>query len=124
MEPIHKIPRHIDKERERLRRLTLQRRLRKIAYFVGVGIVLWFILGGDLGVISMLRAIHQKKILEQAVLAERKRAKVLSDQIQKLSQDTFYIEQIARTKYGMARKNEIVYVFPADSGRKSIMVGR
>ena len=124
MEPIHKIPRHIDKERERLRKLALQRRLRKIAYFVGAAIVLWFIFGGDLGVISMLRAMHQKKMLERAVQLERRRAEILSAQIQKLSQDTFYIEQIARTRYGMARKNEIVFVFPSDSGRKSIVAGR
>ena len=112
MTPVHNIPRHIDKERQQLRRIALQRRLRKIAVFVGVIIFLGFVFGGDLGVIAMIRSIRYKKKLELAIAAEKKRAQKLSAQIQKLAQDTFYIEQIARTRYGMARENELIFIFP------------
>ncbi len=112
MNPVHKVPRHIDKEREKLRKLTFQRRLRKIVFAIGIIILLAFIFGGDLGVIAMVRSIRYKKELERAIAAEKKKSEKLAAQIQKLSQDTSYIEQIARLKYGMARKNEIIFVFP------------
>ncbi|RKZ34413.1 hypothetical protein DRQ33_02200 [bacterium] len=114
MKNIHRTPRHLEKEREQLRRISFQRKLRKIVIGVGIIILIWFFIGGDLGIISMFRSIRYREYLEKVMEAEEKKSSELTQKIEKLSTDTFFIEQVARTKYGMVKDGETVFLFPPE----------
>ena len=55
---------------------------------------------------------HRELVLKDAeIKAHRRTIDSLNDVVGKLTNDTTYIERIAREKLGMARKNEKVYKF-------------
>jgi len=69
---------------------------------------LLFLFGRPQGVYYQHRELKRRAV---EIAAHRKTIDSLTDVITKLTNDTTYIERIAREKLGMARKNETVYKF-------------
>ena len=120
MSNMHRSPRHKEKEKIQIKRIALQRTLKKILAIIGAAMLFWFIVGGDLGVFAMIRSIRYKKNLERLIEQEEIRSEMLSKKIKQASSDTFYIEQIARTKYGMVNDNEMVFIFADEDSSRNI----
>lgn len=88
-----------------------QNRLLKITLGLVVFSILWIMFAPGTGVYSLLKLRNQALELEEqtrelTVINEELRA-----EIDRLKNDTAYLEQIAREKYGMLKKNERVFDF-------------
>jgi cell division protein FtsB len=88
-----------------------QNRLLKIILGLVVVSALWILFAPGTGVYSLLKLRNQaieleKQTRELTLINEELRA-----EIERLNNDTAYLEQIAREKYGMLKKNERVFDF-------------
>lgn len=88
-----------------------QNRLLKIILGLFVASMLWIFFAPGTGVYSLLKLRNQafeleKQTRELTLINEELRA-----EIDRLNNDTGYLEQIAREKYGMLKKNERVFDF-------------
>ncbi len=108
---VHRKPRHKLKQEEQSRRMVLQRRIRRALILAGILILVWYFVGGDLGLWAMWRFLRTEHYLRRALERERRRAEKLDETIERLSGDTLYIEQVARTRFGMIRDGERVFIF-------------
>ena len=93
------------------KRMLLQRRLRNILFASGIIMIIWIFIGGDLGLLAMFQSKRYETRLREIIKTEEEHTQKLDLDINKLENDSFYIEQIARTQMGMIQKNEIVYKF-------------
>ena len=85
--------------------------VKKFALLAGVIFFLLTFLGGDFGFVRIYR-LHQKKETLQ-IRYKQLQAEVLQlkQETNLLQNDPFYIEKIAREKYGLSRPDEKVYRF-------------
>lgn len=88
-----------------------QNRFLKIILGLVVVSALWILFAPGTGVYSLLKLRNQaieleKQTRELTLINEELRA-----EIDRLNNDTAYLEQIAREKYGMLKKNERVFDF-------------
>jgi len=111
MKHIHKKLRHKEIEQLELRKITIQRALKKIIISLVFVMLFWFFIGGNLGIFAMWQSSRYVKHLEKMVEDEEQYSVQLDEQIQKFYTDTLYIEQVARTKFGMVKNGEVVFVF-------------
>jgi len=95
--------------------------VKKFALLAGVILFLLTFFGGDFGFVRIYR-LHQKKEAHQ-IRYKQLQAEVLQlkQETYLLQNDPFYIEKIAREKYGLSRPDERVYRFlpPQDSALSS-----
>ena len=70
-----------------------------------------FLFMGRDNVISLYTLHRDVSHMEQNILAANASIDSLKHEIQQLKSDTAYIEQIARERLGMAKKNEKIYKF-------------
>lgn len=68
-------------------------------------------LGGNQGLIALYKNHRHMKQLSAQIKKSHETIDSLQNEIVRLKNDTSYIEQIAREKLGMAKKNEKVYKF-------------
>jgi len=78
------------------------------AALIAALIVLTF---GNQGFLDMYRLRGQDAARDREIAAARAEIDSLKAEIERLQNDTAYIEKIAREKYGMARKGEKIYKF-------------
>lgn len=97
------------------------KKVRKISFFqilaivlaFATGIALWTFILGESGL------WNQHKMKTQIALLETEAEALRADSLRKakesrLFKDPFYIETVARTKYGLSKKGEVVYQFIDD----------
>lgn len=100
---------HGTSSRETVMKAT--RNFRSLALLAAIAVaatVVFFFLFGSQGVV---RPFVQQKRDRAAIAAYRRTVDSLQNEIRKLTNDTAYIERMAREKLGMARRNETVYKF-------------
>lgn len=91
--------------------------LRRVLYLLLISLIFYLYFAGDYGFIRLLSLKAEK---ENTIL-ETKRLQALNLDLQiekeKLKDDLSYIEKVARERYGMAKKDELIYKFvqPQDS---------
>jgi cell division protein FtsB len=91
--------------------------LRRILFLLLFSFIFYLYFAGDYGFIRLLSLKAEK---ENTIL-ETKRLQALNMDLQiekeKLKDDLSYIEKVARERYGMAKKDEVIYKFvqPQDS---------
>jgi len=77
--------------------------------------------------IKIRRFSRMKQTEEKAVQKARERKKTLEIEIERLENDSTYIEEIAREEYGMKKKDEEVYRIPLPNdetkGKEKCKVG-
>lgn len=83
----------------------------KIALFILGILLLYFFLGGETGFIRYMRFKLLERKLRKEIEYEKIRHDSLILELEKLEQDSSYIEYIARTKLGMVRDNEKIIRF-------------
>ncbi|TAL70015.1 MAG: septum formation initiator family protein [Bacteroidetes bacterium] len=75
-----------------------------------LAIVLGFLLFSNYGLYTRLKLRDEKLELEQRIIDEKKIQDSLKHEINKLKNDNFEIERVAREKYGMIKPGEKVFL--------------
>ena len=88
-----------------------QNRLLKIILGLVVASLLWILFAPGTGVYSLLKLRNQAFELEELTRELTANNETLRAEIDRLKNDRAYLEQIAREKYGMLKKNERVFDF-------------
>ena len=94
-----------------------QATVKKFALLAGVIFFLLTFFGGDFGFVRIYRLHQKKEALQIRYKQLQAEALQLKQETSLLQNDPFYIEKIAREKYGLSRPDEKVYRFlpPQDS---------
>lgn len=79
-----------------------------LVLFIAIAVI---ILSGDQGIFTMYKTRRRMKGMEQELRKSQETIDSLNAEISRLQNDTDYIEDIAREKLGMAKKNEKMYKF-------------
>jgi len=88
-----------------------QNRLLKIILALVVLSAMWILFAPGTGVYSLLKLRNHAIELEQQTRELVEVNEALRAEIDRLKNDPVYLEQIAREKYGMLKKNERVFDF-------------
>ena len=89
--------------------------------FVSVILILFFILWHVISPNGALKYYNIRKQLDESRIKNeilKKENNALREEIDKLGNDPLYIEKIAREKYGMIKKNEILYKIKGNEKKK------
>ena len=92
-----------------------QNRLLKLVLVLVVGSTLWILFAPGTGVYSLLKLRNQALELEKQTQQLLETNEALRAEIDRLKNDPVYLEQIAREKYGLLKKNERVFDFSKTS---------
>ncbi len=90
----------------------------------GVGLILavfflfWILFAPGRGFLQYRKLQRDRASLAQENRQLQKKNIELSEEIKRLQTDDAYLEQVARKKYGLLRKNEAVYEFDTPQKRK------
>jgi len=88
-----------------------QNRLLKIILVLVISSILWLLFAPGTGVYSLLKLRNKALELEKQTVELNRTNKELQAEIDRLKNDPGYLEQIAREKYGLLKKNEQVFDF-------------
>lgn len=77
---------------------------------VGVA-VLWILFAPGTGVVALLKKRKELHNLQQKTVQLEEDNNKLQKDIERLQNDSGYLEEIARKEYGLLKKNERVYDF-------------
>lgn len=86
-------------------------RVFKIVLVLAFLAVLWIVFAPGSGVITLFAKRSEIKKLQQEVAQIEQQIEILENDIDRLHNDPSYLEEIARKKYLLLRKNEILYDF-------------
>ncbi|MGD9201790.1 MAG: septum formation initiator family protein [Chitinispirillia bacterium] len=86
---------------------------RWIIFALFIGILVFFLSGSD-GFVNLYKLHLQDRKMEEEILGLNLKKDSLKIIIEKLRNDTLYLEKIAREKLGMAREDEKVFRFIGD----------
>jgi cell division protein FtsB len=79
--------------------------------FCAFGLLSYSLLFGDMGLIKYIELRQNKARLEQEISRLEKENKTLSQQVDSLKKDPYYIEKYAREEYGLAKPDEVIFQF-------------
>lgn len=88
-----------------------ENRLLKIIIALIVVAVLWLLFAPGTGVYSLVKMRSRTAALEQQTETLMQTNEELRAEIERLKNDEAYLEQVAREKYGLLKKNERVFDF-------------
>jgi len=94
--------------------LTLLKPILKNRLFKTIAIsaiVLYFLFGGKSSLLSIMHMKSELSSIESSITRSHAEIDSLTKEIERLKSDTAYIEQLAREKLGMARKDEKIFKF-------------
>ena len=77
-------------------------------------LMLFFLVFGEWGLLHYQRLSEERRLLEERSQALQRENELLREKIYRISKDDRYLEKIAREEFGLARKGEIIYLFPAN----------
>lgn len=92
-----------------------ENRLLKIIIVLIAAAVLWLLFAPGTGVYSLVKMKSRTAALEQQTEELTQTNEALKAEIERLKNDEAYLEQVAREKYGLLRKNERVFDFSRNS---------
>lgn len=82
-------------------------------------LMLFFLVFGEWGLVHYRRLSEERRLLEERSQALQRENELLREKIYLISKDDRYLEKIAREEFGLARKGEIIYLFPANGVTKT-----
>ncbi|HON11316.1 MAG: septum formation initiator family protein [Fibrobacter sp.] len=88
-------------------------KIKRISKWIFLVLLLFlvFSLFGDQGFIALYKHHQQNRKLSSQIKQSHRVIDSLKTEIERLKNDTVYIEKIAREKLGMARRDEKIYKF-------------
>lgn len=92
-----------------------ENRLLKVVIVLIVVAFLWLLFAPGTGVYSLMKMRSRTAALEQQTESLIKSNEDLRAEIERLKNDEAYLEQVAREKYGLLKKNERVFDFSGKS---------
>ena len=102
------------KPKKKLTQLQENRLLKIIIVLVFLTII-WLLFAPGTGVYSLVKQNNRTAELERQTEALIKSNEELRAEIERLKHDQAYLEQVAREKYGLLKKNERVFDFSKDA---------
>ncbi len=114
----HPIPGLIVLRKKPKKKLTplQENRLLKIIIVLIVGAFAWLLFAPGTGLYSLIKLRSKSSELELQTQALIKSNEELRAEIERLKHDQAYLEQVAREKYGLLKKNERVFDFSRNKG--------
>lgn len=73
---------------------------------------------GEQGLWELNKMVHRRDELRSEVSSLERENNSLAEQIGRLRDDHSTLEAVARTKLGMVRPGEVIYIFPEEEDRK------
>ena len=92
-----------------------ENRLLKIIIVIVVLTIVWLLFAPGTGVYSLVKQNNKMAELERQTEILINSNEELRAEIERLKHDQAYLEQVAREKYGLLKKNERVFDFSKDS---------
>lgn len=92
-----------------------ENRLLKVVIVIIAAALLWILFAPGTGVYSLVKMRSRTAALEQQTEALINTNEELKAEIERLKNDEAYLEQVAREKYGLLKKNERVFDFSRKS---------
>ncbi len=89
-----------------------RKNLLTICLLVVIVLMVAFAVFGSRGVLRIVQAQKQKQQLQQQLADLQQQQKQLRIEIERLQKDKSYWEHLARTKLGMVREGELIYLIP------------
>lgn len=90
--------------------------MKKRMYFIPAGFILLFLsftIFGERGLLRIHHLSQEQEDLQKRATLIRAENDQLKREIEALKTDRRYLESLARKDFGLVRKNEIIYQFPA-----------
>ncbi len=90
--------------------------MKKRMYFIPAGFILLFLsftIFGERGLLRIFHLNQEKEGLQKRAALIRAENDKLKREIEALKTDRRYLESLARKDFGLVRKNEVIYQFPA-----------
>jgi len=90
--------------------------MNKRMYLIPAGVILfilYFTIFGERGLLRIYHLNQEKEDVQKRASALQLENEQLKREIEALKSDRRYLESIARKDFGLVRKNEIIYQFPA-----------
>lgn len=78
--------------------------------------ILYFTIFGERGLLKIYHLSREKREVQSRLDLVKQENQKLVREVEALKNDRRYLESIARRDFGMVRKNEIIYQFPAKGG--------
>lgn len=105
-----------------MRKKTIQRQQKwfnRIVIFLLISAVAWLIFAPDMGLISLQQKKSELKTLERekAILLEKN--KKLQLEVEQIKNDNAHLEQLAREKHNLLKKDEVIFDFSEDKKTSS-----
>jgi len=91
--------------------------MKKRMYFIPAGFILLFLsftIFGERGLLRIFHLNQEKEDLQKRAALIRAENDKLKREIEALKTDRRYLESLARKDFGLVRKNEVIYQFPAN----------
>lgn len=82
-----------------------------------LGLMLFFLVFGEWGLLHYQHLSEERRLLEERSQALQRENELLREKIYRISKDDRYLEKIAREDFGLAKKGEIIYLFPTGGGK-------
>ncbi|MGA7278682.1 MAG: septum formation initiator family protein [Desulfocapsaceae bacterium] len=95
-----------------------ENRLLKIIIMLICGSVAWLLFAPGTGLYSLIKLRSETARLEEQTKDLVKTNEELRAEIERLKHDEHYLEQVAREKYGLLKKNERVFDFSSNQKEK------
>lgn len=111
------IPPRIRRRETERRKYIIQKRLKSILIAIICIAGLWYVLGGDVGLIATAQLKVKEKKLRRKLEILKAQSDSLDNVIWKLENDTLFIEQMARKKLGMVKGKEKMFIFKTTENR-------
>ena len=92
-----------------------ENRLLKIIIVLVFMTIVWLLFAPGTGVYNLMKQNNKMAELERQTEILTKSNEELRAEIERLKHDQAYLEQVAREKYGLLKKNERVFDFSKDS---------
>jgi cell division protein FtsB len=96
-----------------------ENRLLKIIILLICGSFIWLLFAPGTGLYSLVKLRSETARLEEQTRELVKTNEELRAEIERLKHDEAYLEQVAREKYGLLKKNERVFDFSNNQKEKS-----
>jgi cell division protein FtsB len=90
--------------------------MKKRIYIISSVFILLFLsftIFGERGLLRIYHLSQEKEDIQQRIVLVKAENDQLKREIEALKSDKRYIETIARKDFGLVRKNEVIYQFPA-----------
>ena len=90
--------------------------MKKRMYFIPAGFILLFLsftIFGERGLLRIFHLNQEKEDLQKRAALIRAENDKMKREIEALKTDRRYLESLARKDFGLVRKNEVIYQFPA-----------